>query len=103
MMVDPAPAVVQQRLRPARGATSPSASERGWGPASSKRRETRTTNGTLHRSGLPAVPARRHEALSEGGALLHGEVRHREAQPAAGAARQAAQGEAGGLRPAVAR
>ena len=38
-------------------------------------------NGTLHRSGLPAVPARRHEALPEGRALLHGEVRDREAQP----------------------
>ena len=54
-------------------------------------------------SGLPAVPARRHEALPEGRALLHGEVRDREAQPAARAARQAAQGEAGRLRPAAAR
>src|SRR5262249_18966696 len=58
-------------------------------------------NGTLHRTGLPAVPARRDEALPERGALLHGEVRDREAQPPAGPARQAAQGEAGGLRPAA--
>src|SRR4029453_7758201 len=60
-------------------------------------------DGTLHRSGLSVVQARRDEALPEGGALLHGEVRNREAQPAARPAWQAAQGEAGGLRPAAPR
>ncbi len=40
----------------------------------------RTIDGSLHRTGLPAVPARRHEALPQGRALLHGEVRDREAQ-----------------------
>ncbi len=47
-----------------------------------------------YRTGLPAVPARRHEALPEGRALLHGEVRDREAQRAARPARQAPEGEA---------
>src|SRR6478752_1132104 len=37
-------------------------------------------NGSLHWSGLPPVPPRRHEALSQGGALLQREVRDREAQ-----------------------
>jgi small subunit ribosomal protein S4 len=37
-------------------------------------------NGSLHRTGLPAVPPRGHEAVPQGRALLHGEVRDREAQ-----------------------
>src|SRR5204863_6279849 len=60
-------------------------------------------NGTLYRTCLSALPARRHEALSQGRALLHGEVRDREAQPAPRPARQAAQGEGRRLRPAAAR
>src|SRR6185436_19453982 len=58
-------------------------------------------NGTLHRTGLPAVPARRNEALSQRRALLYGEVRDREAQFAARAARKAAEGKARRLRPAA--
>jgi small subunit ribosomal protein S11 len=36
-------------------------------------------NGSLYRSSVPALPPRGHEALPEGRALLHGEVRDREA------------------------
>jgi hypothetical protein len=37
MLVKHAVALAQQRLRPERGAKSPSESERGWGPASIKK------------------------------------------------------------------
>ena len=47
-------------------------------------------HGEIYRSGLPVVPARRHEALPQGRALLHGQVRDREAQCAAGPARPVA-------------
>src|SRR5690348_11472178 len=60
-------------------------------------------NGTLHRTFLPVVPARRHEALSEGRALLHGEVRDRKAQSPAGSARQAPEGKARRVRIAASR
>jgi small subunit ribosomal protein S11 len=33
-------------------------------------------NGSIQRTGLQALPPRRHEALSEGRALLHGKVRN---------------------------
>src|SRR5574339_336842 len=47
-------------------------------------------------------PARGNEALPQGRALLHGKVRHREAQLPAGTARQDAQGQARRLwRPAA--
>ena len=49
-------------------------------------------SGTLYRTRLPAVPARGDEAVPQGRALLHGEVRDREAQLPAGPARQAARG-----------
>ena len=58
---------------------------------------------TIYRSRLPAVPARGHEAVPQGRALLHGQVRDREAQRAARPARPAAQGEDGRLRRAAAR
>jgi len=38
------------------------------------------TNGTIHRSRMPAVPARRDETVSERRALLFREMRHRKAQ-----------------------
>src|SRR5688500_16850657 len=63
----------------------------------------RTLNGTLHRTSLPPVPPRGDEALPQGGALLHREVRDREAQLPARAARQDPEGEARRLRPAAAR
>ena len=46
----------------------------------------RVIDGSLYRTGLPFVPPRRHEAVSEGRTLLHGEVRNREAQFSAGTA-----------------
>src|SRR4029450_6546612 len=64
---------------------------------------TSTLNGAIRWSGVPALPARRNEALPQGRALLHGEVRHREAQLSAGTARQDAQGQDGGLWRAAAR
>src|SRR6266545_6640722 len=62
-----------------------------------------SVNGSLYRSGLPTVSPRGDEAVPQGGTLLHGEMRHREAQFPAGAARQDAEGEARRLRPAAAR
>jgi hypothetical protein len=45
--------VVGERPRPARGAQTPSASERGWGPASNEksedRQERRYSNGEINR------------------------------------------------------
>jgi hypothetical protein len=38
MMMDESPLSAQQRLRPERGAKSPRERERGWGPASTKKR-----------------------------------------------------------------
>src|SRR5437867_9015420 len=63
----------------------------------------RVIDGSLYRTGLPFVPPRRHEAVSEGRTLLHGEVRNREAQFSAGTAREDAEGEAGRLRPSAPR
>src|SRR5262249_59924529 len=65
--------------------------------------QSRLLNGAIYRTRLPSVPPRGDEAVPEGGALLHGEVRDREAQLPARAARQGAQGEARRLRPAAAR
>ena len=45
---------------------------------------------------MPAVPPGGHEAVPQGGALLHGEVRDREAQLPARAARQDAQAKLAG-------
>src|SRR5262249_30150002 len=61
------------------------------------------TDGKVYRTGVPAVPARGHEALPEGRAVLHGQVRDREAQRGAGTARAGAQSEARGIRRTVAR
>src|SRR5712692_11961409 len=55
------------------------------------------------RCSLPPVPPGRAEAVFEGPALLHGEVRDREAQFRPGTARTVAAPEGRGLRPAVAR
>ncbi len=59
--------------------------------------ERRTTlHGSIYRSGLPPVPPRGHEAVPQGRALLHREVRHREAQHAARPARPPAQAKMSG-------
>src|SRR5262245_54637266 len=64
---------------------------------------SRTLNGSIYRTRLQSLSARDDEAVPQGGKLLHREVRDREAQLPAGAARQDAEGEAGRLRPAAAR
>ena len=46
-----------------------------------------STFGSSHRGGLPALPARRDEAVPEGGPLFQGQVLDRAAQLPAGAAR----------------
>src|SRR5437868_10980842 len=61
-----------------------------------------SVNGSLYRTGLPALPPRGDEAVPQGRTLLHGEVRDREAQLPARAARQDPEGEARRLRPAAA-
>src|SRR4029079_8881163 len=63
----------------------------------------RKLNGAIYRTRLPLVPSRGDEAVPERGALLHREVRDREAHLPARAARQDAEGEARRLRPAAAR
>src|SRR6187431_2498722 len=67
------------------------------------RSQRKVIDGSLHWTGLPSVPPRGDEAVPQGGALLLGEVRDREAQLPTGAARQDAEGEARRLRPAAAR
>src|SRR5581483_8232069 len=62
-----------------------------------------SVNGTVYRSGLPALPPRGDEAVPQRGTLLHGEVRDREAQLPPGTAREDAEGEARRLRVAAAR
>ena len=60
-------------------------------------------NGSLYWSRVPPLPPRRHEALPQGGALLHGEVRDREAQFRSRSARPDPQGQDRRLRRAAAR
>src|SRR5690606_29062549 len=45
--------------------------------ASGRRRGEEKERGTLHRTGLPALSARAHEALPQGRSLFQGEVRDR--------------------------
>src|SRR3569623_3793102 len=47
----------------------------------------REANGSLHGCSLSALPARRHEALPQGRALLHGQVRLRASLLSAGTER----------------
>src|SRR5215208_1292984 len=63
----------------------------------------RTKNGSLHWTCLPPVPPRGDEAVPQGRALLYRQVRDRETQLRAGAARKDAQTEAGWLWCAAAR
>ena len=73
-------------------------------PAEEHRTDVRRTiDGTLQRSGLSPLPPRRHEAVPQGRALLHRQVRDREAQHPARPAWQVAQGEDRRLRHPAAR
>src|SRR5690606_21603805 len=57
-----------------------------------------SSHGSLHWTCLSAVPARRHEALPQGRALLHRQVRLRAALLPAGTARPSPPPQAVGLR-----
>src|ERR1017187_4900161 len=59
--------------------------------------------GKIHRPGMPALPARGHEAIPERRAPPHRKARHRKAQLRSRAAWYRPQGQAVGLRRAVAR
>src|SRR5258706_7369878 len=87
---------------PGAGARAPSGPwprrESTSGPSRTRRRFRTTgvvpvrgegSNGSLPRFRLPAVPARRNEAVPQGGPLLHEQVRHRAPQLSSRPARQA--------------
>src|SRR5260370_40914280 len=65
--------------------------------------EGRIEVGKTPRCSLPPVPPGRAEAVFERPTLLYGEVRHREAQLRAGAARAVAAPEGRRIRPPIAR
>src|ERR1700694_2895416 len=89
-------------VRPSAAASD--AAERKIGRTLLKQERRRNEFGTSSRSGLPALPQGRAEAVLKRSALFYGEVRHRKAQLRSGTARPvAAREEARRLRPAIAR
>src|ERR1700758_254749 len=69
--------------------TGPSSRDTGFGRFE-KQDIRRNAFGTSSRSGLPALPSRRAEAVLKRSSLFHREVRHREAQLRSGPARPVA-------------
>src|SRR5260370_41289688 len=72
-------------------------------PAKREFWEGRIEVGKTPRCSVPPVPPGRAEVVFKGIAVLHGEVRDREAQLRSGTARAVAAPQGSGLRPAVAR